>query len=1124
MNEQQLAAVEARGEVFVSAGAGTGKTSVLVERFVRAVCDDGLDVDSVLVITYTRKAAGELRARIRAALVERGRARPRARARRRVDLDDPRLLRAAAARASVRGRDRPALPRARRGARRGDPRRGVRARARDVLRRRRSRERLRLLATYGSGAAAADAHRRLRDAALGRAAARARARRAARPRRAARRRCARRRSASLDDPARPTEPARGRARRARPPGAARAAARPRRARARAAPRAATLRGGAQARSSRPRSRSLADARQGAAPGAARPVRRRVRGGEGARVGARLRGPPAPRARPARATTSAIREAEQLRFRTIMVDEFQDTNALQCELIDLLARRAAAKDVFFVGDEFQSIYGFRHADVDVFRERRAAASQRLPLTRELPLAARGARGREPPLRPEFGDGFQPLAASGEFPDPVFGHPVELLVTDKASYREARRALAAGRGAARRAARARARRRGRGRRPARSCSCSPPAPTPSAYEEELRALGLPTYRATGRRYFGQQQVVDLLMYLRLLRNRYDDEALVGRARLAVRRRLERRARADPPPRRPAAALHRDRALAAAGARRARTSGSSARSSSATSGSSRASARVSLERLCEQVVCEHDYDLAVLARWDGKRRYANLRKLMRLARSYEELRGRDIEGFVRFIRDQEALGAAQLEAVSEEEGADAVRLLTIHAREGARVQGRRRRRRGPRHRRPAGAPTRSSRSPTAASASRSSTRRPGERRRSSATRRSARAGAGGRARRAAAPLLRRDDARDRPADRLRARSTRAAKTPIGWVLSRLECEAELAAARGAVRARARRRARSSSASTGTRRPPPRSRAEDEPADGDGQLALFARAAVTAPPRGYRLPELAPVAAAAAPPRAAALVLGARALRALLVPLLRRARRRAARAARAAAGGGDGGLAATEIGDAVHRLLELVDLARPAPARRSTSVRDVVPGGDRRGARADRRVRRARTATRSSRGASPALAGARPERPFAFEHDGVLLHGRLDVLHRDGAARARRRLQDERARRAHAGGDRRGRLPPPAARVRARVLPRRRGGGRGRLRVPRGGRRGRLDDVPRGTRRRRSRRELSEAIARINAGEFVPTPSEFTCAGCPALDVVCAGPALAAPGEAGARALVEA
>src|SRR5205823_10397970 len=73
VDEQQTAAVEASGEVFVSAGAGTGKTSVLVERFVRAVCEQGLDVESVLVITYTRKAAGELRARIRAALRARGR-------------------------------------------------------------------------------------------------------------------------------------------------------------------------------------------------------------------------------------------------------------------------------------------------------------------------------------------------------------------------------------------------------------------------------------------------------------------------------------------------------------------------------------------------------------------------------------------------------------------------------------------------------------------------------------------------------------------------------------------------------------------------------------------------------------------------------------------------------------------------------------------------------------------------------------------------------------------------------------------------------------------------------------------------------------------------------------------
>ena len=38
----------------------------------------------------------------------------------------------------------------------------------------------------------------------------------------------------------------------------------------------------------------------------------------------------------------------------------------------------------------------------------------------------------------------------------------------------------------------------------------------------------------------------------------------------------------------------------------------------------------------------------------------------------------------------------------------------------------------------------------------------------------------------------------------------------------------------------------------------------------------------------------------------------------------------------------------------------------------------------------------------------------------------------------------------------------------------------------------------------------ELSAAIAAIHEGAFRPTPSEFICADCPALDVVCAGPRL--------------
>ncbi len=201
----------------------------------------------------------------------------------------------------------------------------------------------------------------------------------------------------------------------------------------------------------------------------------------------------------------------------------------------------------------------------------------------------------------------------------------------------------------------------------------------YEEELRAAGLPTYRATGRGYFGQQQVVDLLAYLRLLQQPLRRRGARDRARLAVRRRL---------------ATTRSSCCAATPAGGRSSSGSSAARSPEIGAEDErllrafrqryerlvgGLGRLSLERLCEQVIAEHDYDLAVLAQWDGRRRYANLRKLGRLARSYEELRGPDVEGFVRFVREQEAVGAKELEAVAEEEGADAVRLLTIHAAKG-------------------------------------------------------------------------------------------------------------------------------------------------------------------------------------------------------------------------------------------------------------------------------------------------------------------------------------------------------------------------------------------------------------------------------------------------------------
>ncbi|MBO0768932.1 MAG: UvrD-helicase domain-containing protein, partial [Solirubrobacterales bacterium] len=67
--DQQLAAIERRqGELLLDAGAGSGKTSVLVERFARAVEVDGVDPQRILAITFTEKAAAEMRERVRSRL------------------------------------------------------------------------------------------------------------------------------------------------------------------------------------------------------------------------------------------------------------------------------------------------------------------------------------------------------------------------------------------------------------------------------------------------------------------------------------------------------------------------------------------------------------------------------------------------------------------------------------------------------------------------------------------------------------------------------------------------------------------------------------------------------------------------------------------------------------------------------------------------------------------------------------------------------------------------------------------------------------------------------------------------------------------------------------------------
>jgi ATP-dependent helicase/nuclease subunit A len=1146
-NLEQLRAIEEPGVVFVSAGAGTGKTTVIVERFCRAVCERGLDVDSILVITYTERAAGELRGRIRKRLQELGRndfAR---------ELDTAwistihgfchRLLRAYPFAAGIDPRFR-VLDDSQGRVLRGE---AFRTALEEFCTGENSAARLRLLASYGGRRLRrmlTGVHETLRSSGLPL------------------------RLEAPDDP-------------------------------RLDERLEELRACAGDAGAEELLRFIE-----ASPGpevlldlsdfrvldgldeATRAVERAALEALAVRDRAELQELLLAYERAYRAAKDResaldfedlqllarellrehdqVRERESWRFRSIMVDEFQDTNRLQCELIDLLtgswdagdgagpestvppgmgpestvpsaasgggvagprpAGAAAGEgrvgELFFVGDEFQSIYRFRHADVEVFRERREQAGGVLALTQNYRSRPEVLEVINHLFSADFGDAFQPLAAAGRFPDPAFGPAVELLVTDKDSYK--------GTGTHWRAAEARhIARRVRelvdsGEAEAGEIVLLFAAGTDARlYEEELRAAGLPTFRATGRDYYHQQQVVDLIAYLRLLHNRYDDEALVSvlasplvgvsnDALILLRRAAPKRPLfAGLENELPEGLSERDERLFRAFLQRYERLAAQASS-------------LTLERLCEQIVCEHDYDLAVLAQWDGRRRYANLRKLARLARSYEELRGPDVEGFVRFVAEQDAVGASELEAVAEEEGTDVIRLLTIHSAKGLEFKvvvvadaGRDRARSdadeilclpdgrlGFRVADPASG----KRLPTAEYETVKAAERDAEE-----------------AERRRLYYV----AMTRAIDRLivsgaTSHGAADAGTPIGWVLDRLDA-GELADAvieREGARLMLRVDRYSEEPSV-----------VEEPDSIEEQLELFA----VAENGGGVLeaPTLAPLAEVPRPP-----VHRVRRLSYSALSLFEQcsyryfAERVVGLRPREAAGSVPGleGLAATEIGDAVHSLLERVDLGAPeVPADLADLVRARYP------AATDEEVERIRAFVAAYCGSELAkriagLEGAAAERPFAFEHDGVLLHGRLDVLQLDGHRALvvdykTNWLEEEAS------------LAMPTEEAEA-ALPARPYPGTPAEVVERDYRLQRLvyalacfrcgveevevvyqflerpDELVTSCYKVSEapalERELSAAIAAINAGEFRPTPSEFACADCPALDLVCAGPRL--------------
>jgi ATP-dependent helicase/nuclease subunit A len=410
-----------------------------------------------------------------------------------------------------------------------------------------------------------------------------------------------------------------------------------------------------------------------------------------------------------AERDGIRAAWSDRFELLMVDEFQDTNPRQLGILRALERG----NLFTVGDEFQSIYGFRHADVSLFRSRRAELGERgasLTLTHNF-------RSREPLLgvvNAVFAGrftGYEPLVAAraaDERPGlrdprlPVLpgdaGEPVvELLLTDMDGWDE-HEALAAEIAAGlphsqlwRQAEARLLAQRVAGLIEAGDTRAGDVAVLLRAsgdlevYERALQLRGLRTLAAVGA-YWGHQQVGDLVSYLRVLANPRDEEALFGalasplggcsRDGLALLAEAARRG----------SRRVWDTALAAAsgeGGLLSRLAASDrdrlvAFCALMHSERSTASGRA-LSELIERAIEATGYREHVLGLDWGERRLANVHKLLRLARRFEASEGRNLRGFldhVEYLKD-----AVKVEPDAPVDGVepDAVRLMTVHAAKG-------------------------------------------------------------------------------------------------------------------------------------------------------------------------------------------------------------------------------------------------------------------------------------------------------------------------------------------------------------------------------------------------------------------------------------------------------------
>ena len=381
------------------------------------------------------------------------------------------------------------------------------------------------------------------------------------------------------------------------------------------------------------------------------------------------------------------------LRAILVDEFQDTDAVQAEVIE--RRASPGVPLFVVGDEKQSIYGFRGADVTVFRRAWERLGGALPLGRNF---------RSQPAILDFVNGLAAgtMRVPATSPDPgrwtVFD-PEQRLVADRSAEaarpgvslvsfarEHARRSLSA---AEARELEARVlagvitalhERRERAVRYGDIAVLFRALDQVKAYEYALRRSAIPHYVVKGRGFFQCQEVRDVASLLATIADARDGVALAavlrspffaiddatlarlawpaGAARPALTRRFgSDESFADLGDAGPRLVAIRDLL------RRLRALRS----------------RATIAELITDALAATDFEAVCLTQFQGPQKVANVRKLIELARGAERRRFFTLRDFVALVHDLGEREPREPEAQLVGEQDDVVRLMTIHQAKG-------------------------------------------------------------------------------------------------------------------------------------------------------------------------------------------------------------------------------------------------------------------------------------------------------------------------------------------------------------------------------------------------------------------------------------------------------------